>query len=406
MEAKSPHYAAGRRIRVLLVDDSELFRRFIIELLEDNVALEIAAEAASGIQALALIEDLAPDVVLLDMEMPGLDGMETLRRINERFPVPVMMLSSLSREGSARSFDCLKNGAIDFIGKDSLHPRKGAEKLKSELLYRIVCASRIQTTPINFEDQDIGPLGKKQPVQQRVIFCEDCGARNVVNPQNENNSSEEYYCSQCGDQLNAIVITAYRRLSSLGVVGAGRGAAANLLKIVPQIPAQTSAAVLIVLHESRDYPQSLTRYLNALSSIKVVGLEDGMNIEGGHCYISSSHDGFSMVSHSTNYTIRSNSLPVGRGALDLMLESIAPIMKNRMLALFLSGNQLDGIKGIVEVRKNQGLTVVLNGAGCLCKELGENILRKSGADRIVSERECIEILAGRQDAQNVDRKRL
>lgn len=406
MDAKAPQNAAGRRIRVLLVDDSEVFRRFVAELLGENKALEIAAEAASGAQALKLIEDLAPDVVLLDLEMPGLDGMETLRRINQRFTVPVTMISSLSREGSARSFDCLKNGAIDFIGKDSLHPRKGAENVKSELLYRIVCASRVQTAPVSFEGLDVDSGGKKQPAQQRVVFCEDCGARNVVIPQSENDSNEAHYCSQCGDQLDAIVITAYRRLSAISVVGAGRGAAVNLLKILPRIPARTSAAVLIVLHESRDYTHSLTRYLNAVSSIKVVELEDGMNVEGGHCYVSSSYDYFSMVSHTTNYTIRSGRPPNGRGALDLMLESIAPVMKNRMLALFLSGNQLDGNMGLREVRKHQGRTIVLNAAGCLCKELGENVLRKSGADRIVSEQECIDLLSGHQDARNEDSKRL
>ncbi len=406
MEGKAPHYAAGRRIRVLLVDDSERFRRFIAELLGDSTAVEIAAEAASGVQALEVIEDLAPDVVLLDMEMPGLGGMETLRRINERLAVPVMMLSSLSREGSARCFDCLKNGAVDFIGKDSLHPRKGADRLTSELLYRIVCASRIQATPVNPEYLDLSSEGKKQPAQPRVVFCEDCGARNVVVPQSECGSPEEHYCSQCGDQLDAIVITTYRRLASIGVVGAGRGAAGNLLKILPRIPAQTRAAVLVVLHESRDYTHSLTRYLNAVCSINVVDLRDGMNIEAGHCYIFSGHDYFSMVSHSTNYTIRSCSPPAGRGPLDLMLESIAPIMKNRMLALFLSGNQLDGNNGLQAVRTNQALTLVLNGADCLCKELGENILRKSGAARIVSERECIDFLTGSQVAESEGRKRL
>ena len=104
-----------------------------------------------------------------------------------------------------------------------------------------------------------------------------------------------------------------------------------------------------------------------------------------------------MVSQSTNDTVRSRSISAGQGALDLMLESIAPIMKNRMLALFLSGSQLDGSKGLRELKKTQGLVAVLNGGACLCKELGENILRKSGADRIVSEQECIELLTGSHD---------
>jgi len=400
MEAKSINYSANKRIRVLLVDDSELFRRFITELLGDNTSLAIVGETDNGYQALELIEKVAPDVVLLDREMPGLDGLETLRRIIERFSIPVIMISSLSKEGSARSFDCLKSGAVDFVGKDSLHPRKGVERLKSDLLYRIVCASRVQPSQFDFAPPEKDTAGSERPPEQRLIFCEDCGARNVVISKGESDSHEEHYCSQCGDQLNAIEITAYRRLSSIGVVGAGRGGASNLLKIVPQLPAQASGAALVILDESRDYTQSLIRYLNAVSSTKVVGLEDGMNIEGGFCYICSSQDAYSMVSHSTNYTVRSVGISTGQGALDLMLESISPIMKNRMVALFLSGRQLDGSNGLRELKKTRGHVAVLNGAACLCKELGENILRKSGADRIVSEQECIELLTGSQDGDS------
>lgn len=99
-----------------------------------------------------------------------------------------------------------------------------------------------------------------------------------------------------------------------------------------------------------------------------------------------------MVSHSTNYTIRKSTPVSGRGALDLMFESISSILKNRMFALVVSGHQLDGDKGMQEVRRNQGYVVVLNAASCLCKELGENILRKGAIDRIVDEQDCVELL--------------
>jgi chemotaxis response regulator CheB len=127
-----------------------------------------------------------------------------------------------------------------------------------------------------------------------------------------------------------------------------------------------------------------------------------MNIEGGNCYIASSQDNFSMVSHSTNYTIRKSPQTSGRGGLDLMFESISSILKNRMLAMVLSGHQLDGDKGMQYVRKNQGYGTVLNAASCLCKELGENILRKSAIDRIVDEQDCIELLMTYTGAQNTE----
>ncbi|MGI9535752.1 MAG: chemotaxis protein CheB [Desulfocapsaceae bacterium] len=391
MEANTLNYSVNKSIRLLLVDDSELFRKFIAELLADNSALSIIGEAANGGEALELLNTSTPDVILLDMEMPVMDGMEVLQQIREQNSAPVIMVSSLSREGSARCFDTLKKGAVDFIGKDSLHPKKGVDLLKKELLYRILCASRVQSRKQPKEFKAEYPAIQDEAQQKRIIFCEDCGTRNVIEPQAEG-ETEELRCLQCGDLLEAIVISKYRRVSSVAVIGAGRGAAGNLLNIIPQLPEKCSTTTIVVLQETAGFIDSFTRYLNAVSSVKVIRLEEGMNIEGGNCYIASSHDHFNMVSHSTNYTIRKSNPVSGRGALDLMFESISTILKNRMLAMVLSGHQLDGDKGMQLVRKNHGYGAVLNAASCLCKELGENILRKSAIDRIVDEQDCIELL--------------
>lgn len=399
MEGNTLNYSIKKSIRLLLVDDSELFRRFITELLADNSALSIIGEASNGSEAIDIVRKLHPDVILLDMEMPVMDGMETLHKIREQNSTPVIMVSSLSREGSARCFDTLKNGAVDFVGKDSLHPKKGLDLLKKELLYRILCAARVQSRntfkPLKTDTRS----HENGEQQQRVIFCEECGTRNVTEPQ-PNGKVEEPRCNQCGDLLEAIVITKYRRVSSVGVIGAGRGGAGNLLNIIPRLPETCSTTLIVVVQESADFVESLTRYLNAVSAVKVIRLEEGMNIEGGNCYIASSRDNFSMVSHSANYTIRTSNPVSGRGALDLMFESISSILKNRMFALVLSGHQLDGDKGMQEVRRNQGHVVVLNAASCLCKELGENILRKSAIDRIVDEQDCIELMMTYSNGQD------
>ncbi len=118
MEAHTLNYSVNKSVRLLLVDDSELFRRFIAELLADSNALKIVGEAADGREAIESMSKFHPDVVLLDMEMPVMDGMEVLQKIKEQNGAPVIMVSSLSREGSARCFDTLKNGAVDFIGNN------------------------------------------------------------------------------------------------------------------------------------------------------------------------------------------------------------------------------------------------------------------------------------------------
>ncbi len=400
MEADSHTYSVDKRIRLLLVDDSELFRRFIAEILADNASISIVGEAVSGRQALELAVKSKPDVILLDMEMPGMDGMDTLKRLVAESFVPVIMISSLSREGSARSFDTLKHGAVDFLGKDALHPKKGMERLKKELVYRIICASKVRGKKAagEFIPDSGGTADEAQ--QKRIIFCEECGTGNVFEAESEADSSGQH-CRQCGDLLEAVVITKYRRVASIGVIGAGRGGAVNLLNIIPRLSRDYSGTTIAVMQEGLDYIDSFSRYLNAISDVKVIRLEEGMNIEGGNCYIASHFDNFNMVSRSTNCTIRKSTPAAGQGALDLMFESISSIMKNRMFALVLSGSQLDGDKGMQQVRKNQGYSAVLNAASCLCKELGENILKKCAIDRIVDEQDCVELLSAYQDANSL-----
>lgn len=402
MESNTLQYSGNKGIQLLLVDDSDSFRKFITGMLADSGVVTLIGEAVNGVEALEQVKDSRPDVVLLDLEMPGMDGMVTLQKLREVSSSQVIMVSSLSSEGSARAFDCLKHGAVDFIGKDALHSHSNLDHSKKELLHRILRASRVESMGWS-QKEALPQIESTDTVQKRIIFCEECGTRNVVEPTAED-GSEELRCAMCGDPLEAVVITTYRRVSAIGVIGAGRGGAVNLLNIVPHLPKGSKTTSVVVLEESPEYVDSFTRYLNEVSNIKVLRLEDGMNIEGGNCYIASSSDHFSLMAHSTNYTVRRTGPVSGRGSLDLMLESISAIIKNRMFALVLSGHQLDGEKGMELARQNQAYGAVLKATNCLCKELGENILRKSAVDGIVDETGCLELLMSYSDSQSQKNK--
>lgn len=398
MKPHTLNYSVDKRIKLAIVDDSELFRKFIAELLSERTVITIIGEAANGQEAVELLENIEPDVVMLDMEMPVMDGMEVLRHIMADKPKPVIMVSGLSREGSARSYDALKSGAVDFLGKDALHPKKGVELLRKELLYRLICASKVQVRKRPGLRREMVPEAGSPENSERVVFCEECGTRNVIEKRAGN--GHEFRCSQCGDLLDAVVITKYRRVSSIGVVGMGHGGCVNLLNIVPYLSGDSITTLIVVMHEPEKNVEIFSRYLNSISDIKVARLAEGMNVEGGNCYIAAAHDNFCMVSHSTNFTIRKGTPEPGQGAFDLMLSSLSQVMKNRLFAMTLSGQQLDGDKGMLQVKQNDGYGVVLNAASCLCKELGENILKKSVVNRIVTEEDCLELISRFQHDSN------
>ena len=107
----------SERIRVLVVDDSALMRKLIPAILERDPSIEVVGTAMDGAFALKKIEELHPDVITLDLEMPRMDGMETLRLIMRRAPVPVIVFSTHSKEGAYATFKALALGAIDFVAK-------------------------------------------------------------------------------------------------------------------------------------------------------------------------------------------------------------------------------------------------------------------------------------------------
>lgn len=401
MAENNTHTPVHRQIRLVVADDSDLFRKFIRELLSNNSMVSLVGEAANGVEALDTIETCDPDVIIMDMEMPGMDGIAALNHIMHHHPIPTIMTSSLSREGSARCFDSLKNGAVDFISKASLHPGKGVDSLKAEILYRIICASKRNVQMAAVSNVDNNQVFAQTVLEKQIIFCEDCGARNIIEPETDRENGA-LTCQQCGDLLDAIEITKYQRVSSVTVLGAGQGSFTNLLNIITRLPKEIRSAIIVVLQEKREHIDSFSRYLNALSNIKVLRLSEGMNIEAGNCYIACATDNLFMVSHSTNYTIRKSENDIAHGPLDLMLTSIAPKLKNNLVALIVSGEQFDGVKGMQQVKGCNGLTAVLNSAGCLCKELGENILKKCMVDRIVDEHDCVELLLSPREGDQSD----
>jgi len=128
---------AARVVSVLIVDDSLVFRRFIGDIFAEFKNIRIVGEAQNGIEALDMVLKRSPDVILLDMEMPLMDGMTALQHLMIHRPIPTIMFSSLTEEGTARCFDTLKNGAVDFVSKDFIFQKNHLAEHKKELLEKV-----------------------------------------------------------------------------------------------------------------------------------------------------------------------------------------------------------------------------------------------------------------------------
>src|SRR5947209_19516108 len=134
-------------IRVLVVDDSAFMRRVIADAIASQPDMEVAGVAHNGLDALLKVEQLQPDVVTLDVEMPDMDGLTALRHLMARYPRPVVMLSSQTQHGAATTLRALTIGAVDFVGKPSGSISLDFHKVREDLLQKVRIAAPARVRP-------------------------------------------------------------------------------------------------------------------------------------------------------------------------------------------------------------------------------------------------------------------
>ena len=371
--------SALSKIFLLIVDDSLVFRRFLRDIFEDYEDFVIVGEAQNGIEALDLILKTNPSVILLDLEMPLMDGMTALQHLMIHRPTPTIIFSSLTEEGTARSFDTIKNGAVDFIYKDFIFQMNSLLTQKKVLVEKVRKAAAFKAKAREpFFTSSLLPADTSEEVR-RVVFCEDCGGREVISYQ-KSQPLPEITCSHCGDriELSGAATTQFRRNNFISVIGGGEGSIFNLLEIIPRLDPEMGGALIAVIHQQTEYLNHFTEYLDAISAMKVVRAREGINIEGGNCYIASGHDYMHLKPYSANLTLqRLQKAALNCGPIDILLASVSTLYKKRASGIILSGDEDDGDKGMSILMKNGGIPLILDEQECYCKNMGRQIQNKS-----------------------------
>ncbi len=359
-------------------------------------------DAANGIETLEQIIKLKPDVLILDMEMPIMDGITTLQHLMIHTPTPTIIFSSLSQNGTARSFDALKYGAVDFVAKSSFFKGSDMAADNDLIIKKVIQASTVSVKPIDPMQPAVGKCENQDA--QHLVFCEECGTRNVVDMETYL-SHGSVQCCHCGDDLKLDTYERSRRLSYVVVMGAGEGGYGNLLQIIPSLGSEMGVAVIVVIHDEPENVSSFVDYLASISAMTVVRGQDGLTLEGGSCYIFSGAERVTLSPYSGHYTIRATKDPTAmkQAALNTILTSIAPLLKERVAGILLSGSENDGVKGMEAIRKHHGTVIALELRRCLCKDMSKRLMRKYPGALIVNEQEIVELIKtmGRQNKKQV-----
>ncbi|MDQ8021002.1 MAG: chemotaxis response regulator protein-glutamate methylesterase [Moraxellaceae bacterium] len=328
------------KTRVLVVDDSALMRGILSELINAAPDLEVVGTAGSAQTAREAIKQLSPDVLTLDVEMPGMDGLEFLDKLMRLRPMPVIMISALTERGSETSLRALELGAVDVISKPRSEPVAGMQRYADEICDKIRAArqSRPRATP---RVETTVARGATSPAAGGVAA--NGGAANL--PQLDARTLNDKYI----------------------YIGASTGGTEAIKEVLTQLPA-SMPPILIVQHMPEMFTGSFARRLDSLCRIRVKEAEDGERIQPGTAYLAPGHSHLRLRRTGAGAVCElSRDEPVNRHrpSVDVLFESAARWSGSQALGVILTGMGKDGARGMLAMRQAGAWNIAQDEESCV-----------------------------------------
>ena len=331
----------SKKIKLLIVDDSAFMRKLISDFFVDNPKVEVVGTARNGKDALKKIQQLSPDVVTMDVEMPEMNGLEALKEIMQLCPVPVVMLSSTTKRGAENTVIAMEHGAVDFVAKPSGTISLDLHKIKDELIHKVKQAAQVPIVKLK------KPIGTKLPkVEEAKKHISKNRKSTIPIPVIEKPIITGTKTPVWNNHLKKIIL-----------IGTSTGGPRALQEVITKIPKTVEAPILIVQHMPPGFTKSLATRLDQLSKIHVKEAEHGDIIQNGTAYIAPG--GFHMklrkVGSSFAIYLDQEEPPRSghRPSVDVMFESVSQFNDFDKIAVIMTGMGYDGSKGLVQL-KNSG----------------------------------------------------
>lgn len=333
-----------KRVSVLIADDSVFMRHMLRRILGRHPRIEVVAEARDGLEAIEKNQQVMPDVVVLDVEMPRVDGLSALKVMMAQRPVPVVMFSSLTHKGAQVTLEALSAGAVDFLPK----PASGFElDTAAEELCRKVLAAACA----------------KPRVREELVVAN----REAVRPSQQAEPSD---------------LKAHREAGALVIIGASAGGPQALEELVPDLPGDLESGVIVCQHMPAGFTASMARRLDTVSALPVREASDGEVVRAGEILVAPGGYHLRVFRSEGGKGVRvsrDNGPPVHgvRPAVDVTLEDAASIYGKRLMVVILSGMGSDGSRGAKKAKESGARVIVQDestsvvwGMPRACYELG------------------------------------
>ena len=351
-------------IHVLVVDDSAFMRRVIRQMLESDAEIEVVGVARDGQEGLDAARKLQPDVITMDIEMPLMDGLTALRFVMREAPTQVLMLSSLTTEGSVASLQALKLGAADVLAKDASQFSANITKIKDELLTRVRALGRSRA--------------------RRAVT-----AKSAPPPSHAGGAAPTFRRGQF----------------DLVCIGSSTGGPPVLETLISALPSTFDTPIVIAQHMPELFTRSMATRLNEMCPQRVHHAADGMPIEKSSIYIAAGGSNTQIVKvRLAQHALRVGPEPdyaVYKPSVNALLASAAAATASRTLAIVLTGIGDDGMLGAKDIHAKGGTLLVQSEPTCVVYGMPKAVASANLAKACLAPAElgrCLASLAGTSSA--------
>ncbi len=340
------------KIRVLIIDDSASVRQTLTSVLQEDPEIEVIAAASDPFAAARYIKDQLPDVITLDVEMPRMDGITFLRKLMEQCPIPVVMCSSLTEQGSETLMQALEAGAVDVI----LKPRMGvADHLaESRMMIRetVKGAARARVT------------GRKAPPAPRKVEAKLTADAMLMPPSGRamSKTTEMVVC-----------------------IGASTGGTEALREVLMELPAN-SPGIVIVQHMPENFTRAFAKRLDGLCNVSVKEAQNGDTVMRGHVLIAPGGRHTMLERQGARYLVSVREGPLvsrHRPSVDVLFRSAARSAGSNAVGIIMTGMGDDGARGLLEMKQCGARTFAQDEASCIVFGMPKEAIGRGAADKVI-----------------------
>jgi len=330
-------------VRVLVVDDSALMRKLIPQILESDKSIQVVGTAMDGNFGLKKVEDLKPQVVTLDLEMPGLSGLDVLKEIVRRHHIPVIVVSSHSTEGASITLKALGMGAFDFVAKP-INVSARMPEIARELIAKIKAASQGRAMPVI-------------PVSE---------------------------VSRAGDKIR---LDPKRRPTRVVSIGISTGGPQALQYLLGQLPSDFPGSIVVAQHMPEGFTEMFARRLDETCALEVKEAQSGDLLLAGRVLVCPGSRHIKVKRLSLGDVVVLNDEPRVNGhrpSVDVLFKSVAEEFRERGVAVLMTGMGEDGAQGMGLVKAAGGTTIAQSEESCVVFGMPKAAIERGYASRVVA----------------------